>query len=86
MKHADALGRLRKIEGQVRGVTRMVEEGKYCIDIINQVAAVKGALDRVSLIILKNHMDSCVASAIRQKDGAGDKIDEVLASIEKYLR
>ncbi|MBI5574962.1 MAG: metal-sensitive transcriptional regulator [Deltaproteobacteria bacterium] len=86
MKHVDTLGRLKKIEGQVRGVTRMVEDGKYCIDIINQIAAAKGALDKVSLIILKNHMESCVATAIRQKEGAGEKIDEVIASVEKYLK
>lgn len=86
MQHGDTLRRLKKIEGQVRGVTRMVEEGKYCIDIVNQVAAVKGALDKVSLMILKRHMNSCLATAIRQEEQAGEKVDEVIASIERYLK
>lgn len=84
--HDDALLRLKKIEGQVRGVIKMVEEQKYCIDIINQIAAIEGALDKVSLSILKGHIGHCVASAIKNEKQADEKIDEVVATIERYLR
>ncbi|HLI55898.1 MAG TPA: metal-sensitive transcriptional regulator, partial [Actinomycetota bacterium] len=59
------LGRLRRIEGQVRGIEKMVEEERYCIDVLTQVAAVKAALESVSVALLDDHMQHCVADAIR---------------------
>jgi DNA-binding FrmR family transcriptional regulator len=63
--HQKLLTRLARIEGQVRGVSRMVEEDRYCIDILNQMQAVKTALKRVEEEILKNHAAHCVAHAIK---------------------
>jgi DNA-binding FrmR family transcriptional regulator len=59
------LGRLRRIEGQVQGVRRMVEEDKYCVDILLQLAAVQGAVEQVQKLVLGQHIESCVADAMR---------------------
>ena len=59
------LGRLRRIEGQVQGIQRMVEEDKYCVDILLQLAAVQGAVEQVQKLVLGQHIDSCVADAMR---------------------
>jgi len=68
--HQDALRRLKSIEGHVRGIQRMIEEGQYCIDIIKQGQAVQAALSKVNQIILKNHLQTCVTTAIRSNDQA----------------
>ena len=60
-----ALGRLRRIEGQVQGIQRMVEEDKYCVDILLQLAAVQGAVEQAQKLLLGQHIESCVAEAIR---------------------
>jgi len=60
-----ALGRLRRIEGQVQGIQRMVEEDKYCVDILLQLAAVQGAVEQVQKIVLGQHIETCVSEAIR---------------------
>jgi CsoR family transcriptional regulator, copper-sensing transcriptional repressor len=70
MKNEESLKRLKIIEGHLHGVTRMMEEKAYCIDIIRQIQAVQGALNRVSAGILENHLDSCVTTAIRGEDPA----------------
>jgi len=57
--------RLKSIEGHIRGIQKMVEEDKYCIDIIKQILAVKSAVDKVSAMILKNHLEGCVTTAIK---------------------
>ena len=64
------LQRLSRIQGQVGGVARMVEEGRYCIDILNQLQAVKAALRKAEEEILKSHSDHCVAHAIKSGDAA----------------
>ena len=61
----DTLRRLRTVEGHLRGIIRMVEQGEYCIDVIRQVQAVESALNRVSTHILENHLHSCVSTAIK---------------------
>ena len=68
MKHDNALRRLKTVEGHIRGIERMVEEEAYCIDIIRQNQAVISALKKVNQLILKDHLDSCVTTAIRGKD------------------
>ena len=60
-----ALGRLRRIEGQVQGIQRMVEDDKYCVDILLQLAAVQGAVEQVEKLLLGQHIESCVAAAMR---------------------
>lgn len=64
------LARLKSIEGHVRGIHRMVEEDQYCIDIIHQAQAVQRALDKFNALILENHLNTCVTTAIRSEDAA----------------
>ena len=80
---AESLRRLKRIEGQVRGVAKMVEAEKYCIEIINQIAAAKNALDGVARIIMKRHVESCVSEAILNGK-AGEKIEELITTVYKH--
>ena len=79
MKHDEAIRRLKSIEGHVRGITRMMEEGQYCIDVIGQIQAVQSALAKVSTMILDEHLNSCVISAVRGNDP--DERERVLGEI-----
>jgi len=79
MKHEGALKRLKTIEGHVAGVHRMVENGDYCIDIIRQIQAVNSALNKVSKMLLEDHMNSCMITAIRGDDA--DERERVLKEI-----
>jgi DNA-binding FrmR family transcriptional regulator len=81
------LKRLRRIEGQVRGLQRMIDEDKYCIDILTQVAAATKALQSVALGLLDEHLGHCVAQAVAEGgDGAADKISEASAAIARLVR
>jgi DNA-binding FrmR family transcriptional regulator len=76
--------RLARIEGQVRGIQRMVDEDRYCIDVLTQVAAIKAALDKVALALLDDHVSHCVVDAVR--GGTGEqKVKELTAAIGRYL-
>lgn len=81
-----ALGRLRRIEGQVQGLQRMIEAEAYCVDILMQVAAVKGALEQVQRLVLGRHIESCVADAIRSgsKTDRQRKVDELLEVFVRF--
>ncbi len=68
MKNEKALVRLRTIEGHLKGINRMVENGDYCIDVIRQIQAVQSALDKVSSMILDEHLKTCVITAVRGED------------------
>jgi DNA-binding FrmR family transcriptional regulator len=76
--------RLSRVEGQVRGIQRMVVEERYCIDILTQVNAVKAALDRVAIALLDDHVQHCVADAVRAGDGDA-KLGELSAAIGRFL-
>ena len=82
----DALARrLNRIEGQVRGIARMVEDDRYCIDVVTQISAVQAALDALALQMLEAHLKGCVQSAVRT--GGGDEaISEAMAVIRKFAR
>ena len=82
---AEVISRLHKVEGQVRGVTRMVEEDRYCIDVITQVEAIQAALRTTALLLLKEHTEHCVAAAVRSGDGS-DKVRELNEAIERLVR
>lgn len=86
--HQDNLVALRRIEGQVRGVQRMIEDRKYCIDILNQIYAVKGALSRVEGRILRRHFQHCVTEALRgdSEKEKQEKMDEILRLINQTRR
>lgn len=68
MKHETVLNRLKTAEGHLRGIQRMVEEDAYCIDIIRQIQAVQSALNKVSSILLENHLNTCLITAVRGED------------------
>ncbi|MSR97314.1 MULTISPECIES: metal-sensitive transcriptional regulator [Arthrobacter] len=86
------LRRLKRIEGQVRGIARMVDEDKYCIDVLTQVSAVTKALHAVSLGLVQDHISHCVVSAAREAEAAGDpaivdvKVQEAADAIGRLLR
>lgn len=79
------LKRLNRIEGQVRGVSKMVDEDKYCIDILTQVSAAKAALDKVALELLRDHARHCLSDGRIQSGGEGDKADELVSAIGRML-
>ena len=80
---ADLQARLRKIEGQVRGLQRMVDEDKYCIDILTQISSVMAALRAVGMGMLGDHVKHCVSESIEQ--GTGDeKIEELMAAVGRF--
>ena len=80
--------RLRRIEGQVRGLQRMVDEDAYCVDILTQVAAVQTALEQVAVNVLDGHVRHCVADAVAGADeGAADaKLDELMAAVRRFAK
>jgi len=83
----DYLKRLRRIEGQARGLQRMVEEEQYCIDILTQVSAMTKALHAVSLGLLEEHLGHCVVSAARSSDEeAEQKVTEAIDAIARLVR
>jgi len=79
MKHEDASKRLKTVEGHIAGIRRMLDEEQYCIDVIRQIQAVQSALNKVSKIILDEHLHSCVITAVQGED-PGDR-ERVLQEI-----
>ena len=79
------LKRLKRIEGQVRGVSKMVENDAYCIDILTQVSAAKAALDKVALELVREHARHCLANDHVHARGKGDKADELISAIGRML-
>ena len=83
----DYLRRLRRIEGQARGVARMVDEEQYCIDILTQISAMTKALHAVSLGLLEEHMSHCVVNAARSSDAeAQEKVSEAVEAITRLVK
>ena len=80
--------RLHRIEGQVRGIEKMVEDDRYCIDILTQIAAISTALEGLALKILDDHVRHCVAGALRSGDeaAAAEKTSELLAAVQRFAR
>lgn len=78
------LNRLSRIEGQVRGLARMIEEDKYCIDILTQIAATRGALKNVGLKVLQSHVEGCVSSAIKKGD-TESVVPELLETVNRFM-
>jgi DNA-binding FrmR family transcriptional regulator len=83
---AKALGRLRRIEGQVQGIQRMVEEDKDCVDILLQLTAVQGAVEQVQKLLLGQHLESCIAEAVRSGSSRDRqrKMDELLEVFSRF--
>lgn len=81
----NTLRRLKKIEGQVRGVQRMIEEERYCVEVLGQIAAVQEALRSVGKVIMRNYLENCATHAIRRGDRP-EIYDELMNTIYKYVR
>jgi DNA-binding FrmR family transcriptional regulator len=80
--------RLRRIEGQVRGLQRMVDEDAYCVDVLTQVAAVQTALEQVAVQVLDAHVRTCVADAVGGDDEAAstERLDELMAAVRRFAK
>ena len=88
MTHDETAKRLKTVEGHIAGIRRMIDEGEYCIDVIRQIQAVQSALNKVSKIILEDHMNSCLITAVRGEDPIErervlEEIAEVFAAATK---
>lgn len=77
------LNRLKRVEGQVRGIQRMVEEDRYCVDILLQIAAVKSAMHQVALAVMEDHTRHCVSQAIKNNDKEDEAIQELMAVVKR---
>lgn len=83
-EYKDLINRLNRIEGQVRGVQKMVENDIYCVDILTQVSAIHAALNSFNKVLLANHIRTCVAEDIRA--GRDEVIDELVATVQKIMK
>lgn len=81
----ELLKRLNRVEGQIRGVSKMVQEDKYCIDILTQVSAAKAALDKVAVELLRDHARHCLTDDRLTPAGRGDKADELVGAVSRML-
>lgn len=82
----EIMPRMKKIEGQVQGIIKMINERRYCIDIINQINAVRRALDKVGVIIMESHIKNHVANAIKENKNKDEMIEELTHTIFKFLK
>ena len=80
------IARLKRIEGQTRGLQRMIEEEKYCIDILTQISAVNSALETVAVSLLRDHLRHCVTEAVQNDEGVEEKIAEATEAITRMLK
>ena len=80
----DLMNRLNRIEGQIRGIRRMLEEDAYCIDVLNQVSAASSALGSFTKVLLTNHIRTCVVEDV--KDGNEEKLEELVKTLGKLMR
>ncbi len=83
-EYQDLLKRLNRIEGQVRGVKKMLEEDRYCVDILTQVSAINSALNSFNKVLLAEHIKSCVVDDIRA--GKEEAVDELCATLQKLMK
>ncbi|MDP4126119.1 MAG: metal-sensitive transcriptional regulator [Bacillota bacterium] len=81
----DLIRRLKKIEGQVKGIQRMVESDKYCVDVLIQVAAVRAAINKVGTIVFEHHSRGCLRNAVESKDHE-DAIEELIGVLTKFIK
>ena len=82
----DVLDRLKRVEGQVRGLQRLVEQDQYCIDILTQISAANSALKRVAVKLLDDHINHCVAETVAEGGDSRAKVAEATAAIDRLLK
>jgi DNA-binding FrmR family transcriptional regulator len=80
----DLIARLGRAEGQLRGISRMIAADSYCIDVLQQLSAVRRALDKTALLLLRDHLETCVTDAISARNSTG-KIDELIEALDRFL-
>jgi len=83
-KKDELVKRLNKVEGQIKGIKKMIEDDKYCVDILIQIAAVRSALNKVGSIILKEHVKGCVKDSVN-KDNSEEILDELVSTMLKFM-
>ena len=84
-KKAALLKRLNRIEGQARGIAKMVDEDRYCVDVLTQISAIQSALDALAIQLLENHTNGCVRAAIKSGNGEA-AVDELMAVVKRFGR
>ncbi|MGL5347603.1 MAG: metal-sensitive transcriptional regulator [Peptostreptococcaceae bacterium] len=77
--------RLKRIEGQVKGIQNMVEDDRYCVDILTQISAIRSAINKVGTIILENHMKGCVTQSIKEGNSE-EMVQELMSTINKFVK
>ncbi|MBI4186371.1 MAG: metal-sensitive transcriptional regulator [Chloroflexi bacterium] len=82
----DVLVRLRRMEGQLKGIQRMVEEDRYCVDVLNQLSSVIAATQKVAAIIMKDHIHGCVRDALTRNERGDDYINELVSVVERFTK
>jgi CsoR family transcriptional regulator, copper-sensing transcriptional repressor len=84
--HKKLIDRLNRIEGQVRGVRKMVEEDRDCMDVLKQVAAVTGAMRGVGMVVLEDHLKGCVSDSLRSDEDTNALIEQVISIFNKFIK
>lgn len=82
----EILVRLRRLEGQLKGIHRMVEEEQYCVDVLNQLSSVMAATQKVAGIIMKDHIRGCVRGALTKNENSDGLVDELVTVVERFTR
>ncbi|MDP2930967.1 MAG: metal-sensitive transcriptional regulator [Chloroflexota bacterium] len=78
--------RLRKMEGQLKGIRKMVEQDKYCVDVLNQLYSIIAGTQKVAAIIMKDHIQGCVKDALARNDHSDDYVNELVEVVERYTK
>lgn len=84
--HKQLIDRLNRIEGQIRGIRKMVEDDRPCMEVLKQIAAASGAIRGVGMAVLEDHMKGCVADALRGESDDGDLIEQVMTIFRKFVK
>tara|TARA_B100001758_G_C18353626_1_gene581372 strand:+ start:1166 stop:1429 length:264 start_codon:yes stop_codon:yes gene_type:complete len=81
--HKEQVASLKRIEGQIRGIQKMIDDQKYCVDILNQIKAVKNSITTVEGKILKKHLNECIKESFSKKDSCDEKIEEIVKLLKR---
>jgi DNA-binding FrmR family transcriptional regulator len=84
--HSKVIARINRIEGQIRGLKKMVEEDRYCLEVIDQIYAASGALKSLGLVILEDHLKGCVTESIRSSENQDELIGQVIGIFNKFTK
>lgn len=82
----EILVRLRRMEGQLKGIQKMVEGDKYCVDVLNQLSSIMAATQKVANIIMKDHIQGCVRDALTRNDNSDEYIDELVSVVDRFTK